>query len=167
MMELVNDDKAVLMEQCLQLAERSRYSGNRPFVGAIVISSRGEVVGEGYKNKISGTRRIQHAERVALDQAADEAEGGILITTLEPCYTRRRNRRAVLSSCSELIVERGIQQVLMADLDKLSSMMRPGEGAQFLRQNNVSTEIYRAFADRLSLLLERGHDSDHLLGHVY
>ena len=52
-----------------------------PLVGAVVLSSDGRVVGEGWHAEF-GQR---HAEPLALDAAGERARGATLVVTLEPC----------------------------------------------------------------------------------
>jgi tRNA(adenine34) deaminase len=70
------------MARALELAERGwgRVSPN-PMVGALVLSSAGDVVGQGW-HEGPGT---DHAEVMALHEAGDAARGGTVVVTLEPC----------------------------------------------------------------------------------
>ena len=62
---------------------RGRTSPN-PMVGAVVVSSEGVVVGQGYHTRAGEP----HAEIHALDAAGDRARGATLYSTLEPCSHR-------------------------------------------------------------------------------
>jgi len=101
-----------LMEYCISLAQKSPSGIRKPYVGAMIIDDHGKIVGREYKNFLdSGSGFIQHAERVALDDAAGLAEGATLVTTLEPCV--RPDKKTVFKPCSELIIERGIRRVIL------------------------------------------------------
>src|SRR3954469_21145637 len=55
------------MERALQLAERGRgRTSPNPLVGAVVVSTDGVVVGQGYHHRVGEA----HAETIALDEAA-------------------------------------------------------------------------------------------------
>src|SRR5438128_11851333 len=93
------------MRRALELAERGwgRVSPN-PLVGAVVRSSAGDVVGEGW-HEGPGT---PHAEAMALAMAAAEARGATVITTLEPC-----NRFGRTPPCTRALIEAAVARVLV------------------------------------------------------
>ena len=69
------------LERALELAERGRGTTNpNPIVGAVVVRD-GEIVGEGWHERVGGP----HAEVVALEAAGERARGAALYVTLEPC----------------------------------------------------------------------------------
>ncbi len=77
------------MELALDQARRACAVGEVP-VGAVVVSARGEVLGEGFNRTILDHDPTAHAEIVALRQAARALENyrlpGISVyVTLEPC----------------------------------------------------------------------------------
>ncbi len=124
----------------LHAQRQTNRSVQRPYVGAVVISSQGDLVSEGYRKFINDTSFLEHAERVALDQAGERAQGGILFTTLEPCSRIRDSQ--ILMPCSQLIVERGIDTVIVGLLDN-STRFRPGKGLQYLRDYGVTVIRYQ------------------------
>ncbi len=110
-----------------------------PHVGAIVITKDGEIVGRGCKKFIPNTKMILHAERVALDEARDKARGSILVTTLEPCYRNGIDKKShILCSCSELIIERGIETVIYNSEDD-STKFKGGQGIKKLTDAGINT----------------------------
>ena len=78
-------------------------TGSNPIVGAVIVSPVGEIIGEGFHK--SGP----HAEVVALEQAADLANGATLYVTLEPC-----NHQGKTGPCTEAIIKAGIAKVVYA-----------------------------------------------------
>jgi diaminohydroxyphosphoribosylaminopyrimidine deaminase/5-amino-6-(5-phosphoribosylamino)uracil reductase len=78
-------------------------TGSNPIVGAVVLSPAGEIIGEGFHK--SGP----HAEVIALEQAADLANGATLYVTLEPC-----NHQGKTGPCTEAIIKAGIAKVVYA-----------------------------------------------------
>lgn len=97
------------MARALQLAAlaEGRTSPN-PLVGAVVLDSGGQLVGEGFHAHAGGP----HAEVGALAQAHERARGGTLIVTLEPCCHHGRT-----PPCSEAVLAAGIARVVLAMAD--------------------------------------------------
>ena len=76
-----------------------------PLVGAVVLSSDGRVVGEGWHAEF-GQR---HAEPLALDAAGERARGATLVVTLEPC-----NHHAKQPPCTDAVLAAGVRRVVAA-----------------------------------------------------
>jgi len=77
------------MRHALSLARRAEAEGEVP-VGAVVLDSEGEVLGEGWNRPIGSHDPSAHAEIVALRAAAQRLgnyrlPGTTLYVTLEPC----------------------------------------------------------------------------------
>ena len=77
------------MEKALELARKAAEHGEVP-VGAIVVNSDGEVIGEGYNRREELRSPTAHAELIAIEQAARRLGsrrliGCTLYVTLEPC----------------------------------------------------------------------------------
>lgn len=106
-------------------AVRGTTSPNPP-VGAVVLSTDGEIVGAGGTSPVGGP----HAEVNALAAAGERARGGTAVVTLEPC-----NHTGRTGPCALALVEAGIIRVVYAFAD-------PGDveggGAEFLRAHGVS-----------------------------
>jgi diaminohydroxyphosphoribosylaminopyrimidine deaminase/5-amino-6-(5-phosphoribosylamino)uracil reductase len=99
-------DEREAMARALDLAWRGwgRVQPN-PLVGAVVLSSDGRVVGEGWHAEF-GER---HAEPMALDAAGDRARGATLVVTLEPC-----NHHAKQPPCTDAVLASGVRRVVAA-----------------------------------------------------
>ena len=97
------------MARALQLAAlaEGRTSPN-PLVGAVVLDTGGQLVGEGFHARAGGP----HAEVGALAQAGERARGGTLVVTLEPCCHHGRT-----PPCSEAVLAAGIARVVLAMAD--------------------------------------------------
>ncbi len=78
-----------------------------PAVGCVLVRD-GRVVGRGWTRP--GGR--PHAERVALDQAGEQARGAIAYVTLEPCAHHGRT-----PPCAEALVAAGVARVVSALTD--------------------------------------------------
>lgn len=92
------------MTRALQLAERGLYTTTpNPRVGCVIVSSSGDIVGEGYHLRAGEP----HAEINALNMAGDKAHGATAYVTLEPC-----NHQGRTGPCTEALISAGIQQVV-------------------------------------------------------
>ena len=117
------------MREALALAERGwgQVSPN-PLVGAVVAQGD-RIVGRGWHAEFGA----DHAEVVALREAGEEARGGTLYVTLEPCRHRGKT-----GPCTEAILKAGIRRVVIAcrDPNPVSS-----GGAGDLREAGLDVEI--------------------------
>lgn len=78
-----------LIDRALELAAHAATLGEVP-VGALVVSSQNEILGEGYNRRESAQDPLGHAEIMAIQNAAQakkawRLEDCTLIVTLEPC----------------------------------------------------------------------------------
>ena len=78
------------MQHALALAGRAEREDDEIPVGALVVSPRGEVVGEGWNRNIAECDPSAHAEIVAMRRAGrvlgnHRLVGCTLVVTLEPC----------------------------------------------------------------------------------
>jgi diaminohydroxyphosphoribosylaminopyrimidine deaminase/5-amino-6-(5-phosphoribosylamino)uracil reductase len=108
---------------------RGRTSPN-PVVGAVVVSSDGVVVGQGYHQRAGDA----HAEVRALDAAGLRARGGTLYCTLEPCSHVGRT-----GPCVNRIVDAGIARVVSA-IEDPNPLVR-GQGFAFLKDRGIEVNV--------------------------
>jgi len=108
---------------------RGRTSPN-PVVGAVVVSTDGVVVGQGYHAKAGEP----HAEVNALRMAGSLARGGTLFCTLEPCSHTGRT-----GPCVPTIAEAGITRVVAAVEDP--NPLVKGQGFAYLASHGVKVEV--------------------------
>ncbi|MSZ19252.1 MAG: bifunctional diaminohydroxyphosphoribosylaminopyrimidine deaminase/5-amino-6-(5-phosphoribosylamino)uracil reductase RibD [Actinobacteria bacterium] len=120
------------MTRALKLALEGPAQGVNPQVGAVILNSQGEVIGEGF-HKGSGT---PHAEVMALEKALAGkkklAAGAIAVVSLEPC-----NHTGKTGPCAQALIDAGISKVVFASSD-------PGDsssgGAETLRAAGIDVE---------------------------
>ena len=77
------------MREALALAAKASQQGDVP-VGAVVLNPDGEIVGRGFNTREVDNDPMNHAEIVALREAANHngswrLDGHTLVVTLEPC----------------------------------------------------------------------------------
>ncbi len=97
------------MSRALALAERGRgRTTPNPLVGCVIVTTAGDIVGEGWHAQAGGP----HAEAMALEAAGARARGATAYVTLEPC-----NHFGRTPPCSEALIEAGIARVVVAAAD--------------------------------------------------
>ncbi len=129
------------MSIALELAEKGHgLTSPNPMVGAIVVRD-GQIVGRGYHRKAGS----DHAEIIALREAADNASGATLYVTMEPCCHHGKT-----PPCTDAIIKSGIKRVVSAMIDV--NPVVSGRGFGILQQNNIETlvGIYEHNAQKLN-----------------
>lgn len=140
------DDDA-LMRLAIDVADTARTrSSPNPWVGAVVMSSSGALVGAGATAPAGGP----HAEVTALQQAGQRAKGGTLIVTLEPCCHVGRT-----PPCTDAIISAGVARVIVAMIDP--DVRVAGEGVNALREAGIAVETGVREAEVLQQLLPYVH----------
>lgn len=119
-------DFGSLMRRAVTLSENGPDRNANPQVGAVLLDAEGRIIAEGW-HRGAGTA---HAEVDVLSQvSADQARGGTLVVTLEPC-----NHVGRTGPCAVAVREAGIARVVYAASD-------PGNassgGAETLRAAGV------------------------------
>lgn len=118
------------MHLAIEEAERARgTTGNNPWVGCVIVSPQGELVGRGHT---LGPGE-DHAEIAAARDAQARGEsllGATLYSTLEPCSFHGRT-----PACARSIAERGIARVVLGMRDPHPRV--DGEGIRILREAGV------------------------------
>jgi len=118
------------MEQALSLASLAlgQVSPN-PAVGAVVVKND-VVLGQGYTQPAGS----DHAEIMALRQTGEQARGGVMYVTLEPCCHYGRT-----PPCSQAIIIAGIAEVHLAMLDP--NPLVSGRGKEELEREGIKTYV--------------------------
>lgn len=118
------------MERALALAGGGWGRTNpNPLVGAVVVKN-GEIIAEGYHEKLGGA----HAEVAAFRNARQDVKGGTLYVNLEPCSHYRRT-----PPCAEAIIKAGISKVVIAMEDPNPKVS--GRGIRMLRSEGIETVV--------------------------
>jgi len=115
------------LRRALELAQKSfGLVSPNPNVGAVLVDSSGEIIGEGF-HTYDGKK---HAEVLALEQAGERARGATLYINLEPCCHRGRT-----GPCTEALIQAGVKRVVSAIADPNPAVS--GRGFARLRQAGV------------------------------
>jgi len=115
------------------LAKKANYLNIRPnpFVGAIVVDNKGQIIGEGYHQKAGEAHAEVNAINDALLQSKD-LSNCTLYVTLEPC-----SHTGKTPPCTNLIIEHKIQKVVIGSMDPNPLV----SGAKILTEAGVNVEI--------------------------
>jgi diaminohydroxyphosphoribosylaminopyrimidine deaminase/5-amino-6-(5-phosphoribosylamino)uracil reductase len=117
--------------RALALARRGRFGvAPNPKVGAVLVSPRGEIVGEGWHERAGEP----HAEMRALAAAGAAARGATLYVTLEPCAHFGRT-----PPCSDALIAAGVAHVVASHRDP--DPRTNGLGLSRLEAAGITTEI--------------------------
>jgi len=124
------DDES-MMRRALELAAlgEGRVSPS-PLVGCVVVSSEGDIVGEGSYV----FREVTHAEVIALQIAGEKARNGTAYVSLEPHAHHGRT-----PPCTDALIEAGIARVVcpIEDPNPLVS----GKGFETLRGHGIEVDV--------------------------
>ena len=120
-------DHERFMRRALELARRgTALASPNPYVGAVIVDSKGEIAGEGF-HTYDG---VKHAEVLAAEQAGERAHGATLYLNLEPCSHTGRT-----GPCADAMVRAGISRVYAAMPDP--NPMVAGKGFERLRAAGI------------------------------
>ena len=114
-----------------------------PLVGCVIVSTDGEIVGEGtyiYDD-------VTHAEVIALEQAGEKANGGTAYVSLEP-----HAHHGKTSPCTDALINAGITRVV-APIEDPNPLVS-GKGFEKLRENGVEV-LTGILADEAAKLNEK------------
>jgi diaminohydroxyphosphoribosylaminopyrimidine deaminase / 5-amino-6-(5-phosphoribosylamino)uracil reductase len=136
----VVDDERFMRRALFHAARGSGRTSPNPLVGAVVVSSDGVVVGQGFHQRAGGP----HAEVHALAEAGERARGATLYSTLEPCCHHGRT-----GPCVRSIVDAGVSRVVAAVEDPNPAVR--GRGFAFLRANGIRVDVGAGAADAVAL----------------
>lgn len=117
-----------LMARALQLAGRALWTTSpNPRVGCVLVRA-GEIVGEGWHEKVGEA----HAEVHALKAAGERAHGATAYVTLEPCSHTGRT-----PPCAEALIAAGVSRVVAAMSDP--NPLVAGKGLAMLQAAGIET----------------------------
>lgn len=124
------------------LAELCPPSETAFSVGAVVVGADGEEISRGYSRE---TDSHVHAEESALSKISSDdprLAGATIYSSLEPCSTRRSRPK----TCTRLILDAGVQRVVMAWREPL--LFVDCHGAEELAAAGVTVREIPELAER-------------------
>jgi diaminohydroxyphosphoribosylaminopyrimidine deaminase/5-amino-6-(5-phosphoribosylamino)uracil reductase len=104
-----------------------------PRVGCVLVSAKGEVIGQGHTQQAGGP----HAEVMALREAAERGQptqGATAYVTLEPCSHHGRT-----PPCADALVKASVARVVVALLDP--NPLVGGQGVARLRAAGIQVDV--------------------------
>ena len=118
------------MSEALRLAEKALFTTSpNPRVGCVIVKNN-VILGRGYHIKSGGP----HAEVMALEEAANQAEGSDVYVTLEPC-----NHFGKTPPCVDALIQAKVKKVFIAMQDP--NPLVSGKGIQALKDAHIETEV--------------------------
>ncbi len=114
------------MLRAIELAKKAEgYTNPNPMVGAVIVKD-GKIIGEGFHEKCGEL----HAERNAIKNLSESAEGATIYVTLEPCCHQGKT-----PPCTEAIVENKFRRVVIGSRDP--NPLVAGKGTKLLREHGI------------------------------
>lgn len=132
------------MRKALILAQKGEgYTSPNPMVGCVIVSSNGDLIGEGYHERFGR----EHAEVLAIDSVEDRHSllDATLYVTLEPC-----SHHGKTPPCCEMVGKLPLRRVVVAMEDPNPKVS--GRGIRYLEERGISVEcgLLRAEAEALN-----------------
>jgi len=139
------------IEHTLNLAKKAHENQIRPnpYVGAVVLDQEGNLIGEGYHQKLGGP----HAEVFAIEQALQKTSDlsqATLYVSLEPC-----SHYGKTPPCADLIIQHQFKKVVIASLDpnpkvaSVTKLMEHGIEVEVVHDPTASLLNARFFTNQL------------------
>lgn len=114
------------MRRAIELALKAKGCTNpNPMVGAVIVKD-GDILAEGYHHRYGDL----HAERDAIQNLKESAQGATIYVTLEPCCHYGKQ-----PPCTQAIVDAGISKVVIGSRDP--NPLVAGKGVAFLREHGI------------------------------
>ncbi|MDO4960787.1 MAG: bifunctional diaminohydroxyphosphoribosylaminopyrimidine deaminase/5-amino-6-(5-phosphoribosylamino)uracil reductase RibD [Eubacteriales bacterium] len=120
------------MQRAIELAAKGAgHTNPNPMVGAVIVKDD-RIIGEGY-HEVYGSL---HAERNALKDLKESAEGAELYVILEPCCHHGKQ-----PPCTDAVIESGIKRVYVGSADP--NPLVAGKGIRLLKEAGI--EVIEGF----------------------
>lgn len=118
------------MQRALDLAIKGEGNTSpNPLVGCVIVKND-KIIGEGYHEKYGEL----HAERNALKNCSESAEGATMYVTLEPCAHQGKT-----PPCTDAIIENKIKKVVIGTID--TNPIVSGKGIKILQEAGIEVEV--------------------------
>lgn len=131
------DTDEQFLHRALDLARQGiGLASPNPHVGAVIVDSRGDIVGTG----VYTYDGVKHAEIRALEHAGSKAQGGTIYINLEPHAHQGRT-----PACTDALIAAGIHRVIACMPDPNPKVS--GRGFEQLRAAGIQVEVGRLEAE--------------------
>lgn len=123
----------IWMQKALSLAEKGLgYASPNPMVGCVIVSSEGNIIGEGYHERFGQA----HAEVNAVHAVKDEdlLKDATVYVTLEPC-----SHHGKTPPCATMLANLPIKRVVIAMKDPSPNVN--GDGIKILNEKGIQTDV--------------------------
>ncbi len=139
----------------LALLGKGKTSPN-PVVGSVIVSSGGEIIGEGWHREYGGP----HAEVNAIDSVKDKSllKGACIYVTLEPC-----SHWGKTPPCCDRIIAEGFSKVVIGSVDP--NIKVQGEGIRRIKEAGIGVIV--GVMERECLQINKPFFSSHLKKRPY
>lgn len=128
------------MLRAIELAKRGTgLVAPNPLVGAVIVKD-GRIIGEGWHKKYGEL----HAERHALQNCTESAEGADIYVTLEPCCHFGKQ-----PPCTQALIDAGIKRVFVGSYDP--NPLVSGKSGRILREAGIET-VYETLKEECDSL---------------
>ena len=130
---MIDDEK--YMRRCLQLARNGQQNAKpNPMVGAVIVSSDGRIIGEGYHVRCGeGHAEVNAFASVKPEDEPLLAEATIYVS-LEPC-----SHYGKTPPCADLIIKKGVKRAVVGCVDPFAEVR--GRGIRKLREAGIEVEV--------------------------
>ena len=123
------------MKRCIQLAKNGQQNAKpNPMVGAVIVSSDGRIIGEGYHVRCGeGHAEVNAFASVSADDELLLKEATLYVS-LEPC-----SHYGKTPPCADLIIKKGVKRVVVGCIDEFAEVQ--GRGIRKLREAGIEVEV--------------------------
>ena len=131
---MANGDEK-FMKRCIQLAKNGQQNAKpNPMVGAVIVSSEGRIIGEGYHVRCGeGHAEVNAFASVSADDERLLKEATLYVS-LEPC-----SHYGKTPPCADLIIKKGVKRVVVGCIDEFAEVQ--GRGIRKLREAGIEVEV--------------------------
>ena len=139
------------IEHTLNLAKKAHENQIRPnpYVGAVVLDQEGNLIGEGFHQKLGGPHAEVYAIEQALQKTSDLSQATLYVS-LEPC-----SHYGKTPPCADLIIQHQFKKVVIASLDpnpkvaSVAKLMEHGIEVEVVHDPTASLLNARFFTNQL------------------
>lgn len=139
------------IEHTLNLAKKAHENQIRPnpYVGAVVLDQEGNLIGEGFHQKLGGPHAEVYAIEQALQKTSDLSQATLYVS-LEPC-----SHYGKTPPCADLIIQHQFKKVVIASLDpnpkvaSVAKLMEHGVEVEVVHDPTASLLNARFFTNQL------------------